>query len=68
MEMDKEWLEENKRRSENMERWYHLDNRHLKSHKMHGLFTGLGAIGPKLDKKDELTKRMSKAYDRLRSH
>lgn len=61
-----ERLAEDRRRVENMDRWYKLDKRDLKSHKMHGLFTGLGAIGHRLDKKNELETRMSNAYDKLK--
>ena len=59
-----ERVADNKRRVENMDRWYKLDKRDNKSHKMHGLFTGLGAIGHRLDKKNELETRMSNAYDK----
>lgn len=61
-----ERLAEDRRRVEDMDRWYRLDKRHLKGHKMHGLFTGLGAIGHRLDKKDELETRISNAYDKLK--
>ncbi len=61
-----ERVADNKRRVENMDRWYKLDKRDNKSHKMHGLFTGLGAIGHRLDKKNELETRMSNAYDKLK--
>ena len=61
-----ERLAEDRRRGEDMDRWYRLDKRHLKGHKMHGLFTGLGAIGHRLDKKNELETRMSNAYDKLK--
>ena len=61
-----ERLAEDRRRVEDMDRWYRLDKRHLKGHKMHGLFTGLGAIGHRLDKKNELETRMSNAYDKLK--
>ena len=61
-----ERLAEDRRRVENMDRWYRLDKRDNKSHKMHGLFTGLGAIGHRLDKKHELETRMSNAYDKLK--
>ena len=61
-----EWIAEDKQRVIDMDRWYKLDKRHLKSHKMHGFLTGLGAIGHRLDKKNELETRMSKAYDKLK--
>ena len=61
-----EWIAEDKQRGINMDRWYRLDIRDHKSHKMHGLFTGLGAIGHRLDKKNELETRMSNAYDKLK--
>ena len=61
-----ERLAEDRRRVEDMDRWFHLDKRHLKGHKMQGLFTGLGAIGHRLDKKNELETRISNAYDKLK--
>ena len=61
-----EWIAEDKQRGIDMDRWYKLDKRHLKGHKMHGLFTGLGAIGHRLDKKNELETRISNAYDKLK--
>jgi hypothetical protein len=61
-----EWIAEDKQRVIDMDRWYRLDKRHLPSHKYHSLFTGLGAIGHRLDKKNELETRMSNAYDKLK--
>ncbi len=63
--MDRTSLEEDRKRAINMERWYHLDGRDKKSHKYHGLFIGLGAIGKKLDSKAALEKRMSDAWDKI---
>tara|TARA_R100000458_G_C8154959_1_gene161251 strand:+ start:478 stop:684 length:207 start_codon:yes stop_codon:yes gene_type:complete len=68
MMMNKGWREENMQRVLNMDRWYVLDGRHRKNHPMHGLYTGLAEIGETLDRQNELTTRMSKAYDRLCSH
>ena len=59
----REWIEEDKQRLLDMDRWYVLDGRHRKTHKMHGLYTGLKELGPKLDKLEELVDRMSNAYD-----
>jgi hypothetical protein len=42
-----------------MDRWYKLDNRENKKHKLHGLYTGLYAISKRL----ELEDRMAKAYE-----
>ena len=61
-----ERVADNKRRVENMDRWYKLDKRDNKSHKFHGLYSGLGAIGHRLDEKNELKTRMSNAYDKLK--
>jgi len=50
-----EWLEEDKKRVLDMERWYVLDGRHLKTladgsdNAMHGIYTGLAAKGKELD-------------------
>ena len=62
-----EWREEDMQRLLNMERWYILDGRHLKTNKFHGVYTGLAKIGPALDRKEGLTNRMTKAYER-RNH
>ena len=48
-----EWREEDRQRLLNMQRWYVLDGRHLKDHKMHGLYTGLFELGPTLDKENK---------------
>tara|TARA_R100000234_G_scaffold45989_1_gene27430 strand:+ start:155 stop:364 length:210 start_codon:yes stop_codon:yes gene_type:complete len=52
-------LQEDRKRVEQMNRWYKLDGRDNKKHKFHGLFTGLKKISKKL----ELLERMSNAYD-----
>jgi hypothetical protein len=64
--MEKTSLEEDRKRVIDMNRWYHLDGRDKKSHKYHGLLTGLGAIGKKLDSKAALEKRMSDAWDKIK--
>tara|TARA_R100000781_G_scaffold840_1_gene1407 strand:+ start:944 stop:1138 length:195 start_codon:yes stop_codon:yes gene_type:complete len=64
--MKKTSLEEDRKRVIDMDRWYHLDGRDKKSHKRHGLFTGLSAIGKKLDSKAALEKRMSDAWDKIK--
>ena len=46
---DPNWLEEDRQRMLNMERWYVLDGRHLPDNPMHGLYTGLAAKGATLD-------------------
>ena len=45
----KEWIQEDRQRMMNMERWYVLDGRHLPDNPMHGLYTGLTAKGATLD-------------------
>ena len=51
----RDWLEEDRQRMLNMERWYVLDGRHRKTlpdgsdNPMHGLYTGLAAKGKELD-------------------
>lgn len=52
----KEWLAEDRKRVLDLERWYVLDGRHLKEHKLHGVYTGLSVIGPYLDKDMERAK------------
>ena len=44
-----DWLEADRQRMLNMERWYVLDGRHLPDNPMHGLYTGLAAKGATLD-------------------
>mgnify|MGYP003122029765 FL=1 len=50
-----EWLEEDRQRMLNLERWYVLDGRHLKTladgsdNPFHGVYTGLAAKGKELD-------------------
>jgi hypothetical protein len=44
-----EWLQEDRQRMLNMERWYVLDGRHLPDNPMHGIYTGLAAKGKELD-------------------
>lgn len=51
----REWLEEDRQRMMNMERWYVLDGRHLHSHPLHGLYTGLSAKADELEKEDLLS-------------
>ena len=46
---DPTWLEEDRQRMLNMERWYVLDGRHLPDNPMNGLYTGLAAKGATLD-------------------
>ena len=36
-----EWLEEDRQRVLNMERWYILDGRHRPDHSQHGIYPGL---------------------------
>ena len=48
-EYKSEWLEEDRQRMLNMERWYVLDGRHLPDNPMHGLYTGLADKGKQLD-------------------
>ena len=45
----KEWLEEDRQRMLAMERWYVLDGRHLKEHKLHGFYTGLAEKAEELE-------------------
>ena len=45
----RDWLEEDRQRMLNMERWYVLDGRHLPDNPMHGLYTGLDAKRKELD-------------------
>jgi len=45
----KDWLEADRQRMLNMERWYVLDGRHLPDNPMHGLYTGLDAKRKELD-------------------
>jgi len=61
-----EWRQEDMQRVLDMERWFILDGRHLKRHKLHGTYTGLAKIGPKLDKKNNLETRMSNAWQKLK--
>ena len=48
-EYKSEWLEEDKQRMLNLERWYVLDGRHLPDRPLHGVYTGLAAKGKELD-------------------
>tara|TARA_R100000654_G_scaffold20441_8_gene41232 strand:- start:946 stop:1110 length:165 start_codon:yes stop_codon:yes gene_type:complete len=48
----REWLEEDRRRMLNMERWYVLDGRHHQDHPMHGIYTGLSAKADELEKEE----------------
>ncbi len=54
-----EWLQEDRQRMKDMDRWYCLDGRETKTHKFHGVYTGLYAIRKRL----ELEDRMAKAYE-----
>ena len=45
----REWLEEDRQRMMDMERWYVLDGRHLKTHKLHGFYTGLAEKAEELE-------------------
>ena len=51
----REWLEVDRQRMMIMERWYVLDGRHLHSHPLHGLYTGLSAKADELEKEDLLS-------------
>ena len=44
-----EWIEEDKKRMMDMERWYVLDGRHRPDNPLHGVYTGLAAKGKELD-------------------
>jgi len=44
-----EWLEEDRKRVTDMQRWYILDGRHRPEHPYHNLYTNLMEIGKKLD-------------------
>ena len=44
-----EWLEEDRKRMMDMERWYVLDGRHRPDNPLHGVYTGLAAKGKELD-------------------
>ena len=46
---DPTWLEEDRQRMLNMERWYVLDGRHFPDNPLHGVYTGLAAKGKELD-------------------
>ena len=46
---DPKWLEEDRKRMMDMERWYVLDGRLLPDNPMHGIYTGLAAKGKELD-------------------
>ena len=47
-----EWLEEDRQRVLNMERWYILDGRHRPDHPQHGIYTGLSEKANDLDNFD----------------
>ena len=49
----REWIEEDRKRSADMQRWYVLDGRHRPEHPKHGIYTGLAEIGEELDSFDE---------------
>ncbi len=48
-----EWVEEDRKRSLDMQRWYVLDGRHRPDHPQNGVYTGLSEIGAELDRFDE---------------
>ena len=54
-----EWLQEDRQRMKDMDRWYFLDRRQKKTHKFHGVYTGLFAISKRL----ELEDRIEKAFE-----
>ena len=54
-----EWLEKDRQRMKDMDRWYFLDRRQKKTHKFHGVYTGLFSISKRL----ELEDRIAKAYE-----
>ena len=54
-----EWLQEDRQRMKDMDRWYLLDGRQKKTHKFHGVYTGSFAISKRL----ELEDRNAKAYE-----
>lgn len=49
MQYKPEWIEEDKKRVTDMQRWYVLDGRHRPDHPQHGLYTGLVEKGKELD-------------------
>ena len=54
-----EWLQEDRQRMKDMDRWYKLEGREKKTHKFHGLYTGLYRISKRL----ELEDRIEKAFE-----
>jgi len=44
-----EWITEDRKRVMDLERWYVLDGRHLKEHKLHGFYTGLAEKSKELE-------------------
>ena len=48
--MGPEWVKEQRERGLRMDRLYVLDGRHLESHEMHGLYTGLAERAEELEK------------------
>ena len=54
-----EWLEEDRQRTRDMDKWYLRDGTAKKTHKSHGVYTGLFAISKRL----ELEERIEKAYE-----
>ena len=48
--MGVEWVKEQQARQMRMDRVYVLDGRHLDSHEMHGLYTGLAEKAEELEK------------------
>ena len=66
MSYDPAWIQEDRQRVIDMNRWYILDGRHKKNHKLHGLYTGLAQLGKRLDRQNELKESISNAYDSLK--
>ena len=48
--MGPQWVKEQRARQMRMDRLYVLDGRHLDSHEMHGLYTGLAEKAEELEK------------------
>ena len=48
--MGMQWVKEQRERQMRMDRLYILDGRHLDSHEMHGLYTGLAEKAEELEK------------------
>ena len=48
--MGPQWVKEQRERQMRMDRLYVLDGRHLKNHKLHGVYTGLAEKAEELEK------------------